>query len=109
MKPETRFCKEHRKWQEYDPSDREWAKLDDIEAGDKVEIHWKWDVDGMVEELIDEGYVFELPWSDEGCVDFYVHVPNPGNPGGKDSVGPEWRHIRDLMQNEYVQKIKRKE
>lgn len=104
MKQSTRTIKEWEKWQDHDPTDEQWAKLAaDIKAGDRIEIQWNEEFDNMT----DEGYVFEVPWSSSDSCDLITHVPNPNNPCGKDIPGPEWCHIRQLMANEYVVKIKK--
>lgn len=102
MKDSTRFIKENKKWQDYDPTDKEWGKLDpDIEPGDRIEILWSDELDNMV----DDGYVFELPWCYSDSGDFFVHIPEPNNPDGKDIPGPEWKHVRELMNNKFVVSI----
>lgn len=99
------FLNKYRQAQKIDLTDEHWDKISgEIEAGSKVAIHWK-GVDGEFDPIEDTGYVFELPFSDSGCYDFFVHIPQPENPGGKDNCAAEWIHLYKLLDMELVKKI----
>ncbi len=68
-------------------------------AGAPIIIIWK----GLGEDFPDEGYLFIPKNKDED--DMMYHIPNPQNPGGKDSVDPEWGLFRKLLKNNQVAKI----
>ena len=70
------------------------------QAGCKIVIYWK-DFDD-----VDYGYLYQTQKMDVDS--FMVHVPNPSNPGGKDSVPPVWIRLDKLLRNNNVKRIKYK-
>ena len=70
------------------------------QPGSRVHIHWK-------SEAVDRGYILTLPGHEprDVCIGGVVHVPQPDNPGGKDSIGPIWETLDDLLRNEQVERI----
>lgn len=91
-------------------SEENWNKVEwrnkgqvgDGKPGDKVEIIWDSESDGMV----DKGYVFTLPGhcSDDIISAGIVHIPYPAG-GQKDQPEPEWHSLAELCDNKLVKKI----
>jgi len=75
-----------------------------FDPGDKIKIVWAGDVlDG--EE--DEGYLFQIPTCDEDVdmLDFFVHIPRPKNPSGKENAPSVFVHFVSLLTNKLVKQI----
>lgn len=66
-------------------------------AGCHVKIYWK-----EIPHEYDRGYLYQTPKMED---DFMVHVPDPINPGGKDSCDPVWIRLSKLLKNDQVEKI----
>lgn len=69
--------------------------------GSHVLIYWR------STAIVDRGYILTLPGHEpeDVWIGGVVHVPHPDNPGGKDSIGPIWNTLDELLQNEQVTKI----
>lgn len=86
-----------KKWQDKELADRDYKKLRNTPGpGYIVELHWK-------ENIVDKGYLFQTPECNNDS--YFVHVPEPSNPSGKDSCDPEWRHLNELLSNPQLIKI----
>lgn len=98
------FLDEHDKYGDIELNNDESSKLRGMPyPGAKVKIEW---VSENGKPLcIDSGYLFLTPFQDDGIDDYFIHVPRPDNPGGKDSVEPEWSHINKLLKNKYCRSI----
>jgi hypothetical protein len=99
---EKQFLAEHKKYGDIELTDNESAKLKGMPyPGATVNIFWThWEND-----TFDVGYLFLLPFSDSDIDDYFIHIPRPENPGGKDTAHPEWIHINKLLKNEYCKNI----
>ncbi len=100
---EKEFIKEHKKYCDIELLDSELNKLKGLPfPGATVNIFWThWETD-----MYDVGYLFLLPFSDADIDDYFIHIPRPENPGGKDTAHPEWIHINKLLKNEYCKEIR---
>jgi hypothetical protein len=73
-----------------------WDKMKfKVNPGDSILIHWD-DIEP------DIGYVFTLPGQVVDEADFFIHVPNPRNPSGKDNAPEVHIHISKLLNNDRV-------
>ncbi len=72
------------------------------EPGSLLSITWS---DPLLHDVEDTGYIFATPESSPQDFNFFVHVPRPENPGGKDSVEPIWEHLYDLLDNPEVKQV----
>lgn len=99
---EKDFIKEHKQYCDIELSDSESNKLRGMPfPGATVNIFWThWN-----KNMFDVGYLFLLPFSDADIDDYFIHIPRPENPGGKDTAEPEWIHINKLLKNEYCKQI----
>lgn len=82
-----------------------WNKLqgNDIEPGNTCKIIWAdWGNDSP-----DTGYLFSLPETDEDTdlKDYFIHVPHPSNPDGKDNGHSQFAHLYFMLSNPLVKKI----
>lgn len=86
------------KWYEKAPG---WDKL---EPGDKIKIEWK---GRELNDVEDEGYLFQLPMCDESLdmLDFFVHIPDPDNSSGIGPAPQVFTHFISLLQNKLVKRI----
>lgn len=96
------FLKEHKQYGDIELSDVESNKLKGMPyPGAIVNIFWThWEND-----MFDKGYLFLLPFMDADIDDYFIHIPRPINPGGKDTAESEWVHINKLLKNEYCKEI----
>lgn len=99
------FLKEDAKFKYKELTNKQYDKLvGNIEAGSKVKIYWN--DENWPKNLYDKGYVFALPSHDWTIdTDLWVHIPRPENPSGKDECSAEWKHLNDLLSNDYCKKI----
>jgi hypothetical protein len=88
--------------EEIELTEQQIAKIHgDCCAGAKVKIFWN----GEIDHLMDEGYIFVLDGMEADIADCFIHVPNPGNPGGKDKAPGQWVYMATLLTNQYLVKI----
>lgn len=101
-----KLLEEYERYQEVDLTDDQVFKIKgQFTPGCELKIHWN---DPFVEgdsKFFDMAYGFLLPMCDKDSIDWFVHCPHPTNPGGKDSVEPEWHHIYELLTNPMVELI----
>lgn len=82
-------------------------RVPDVEYGDHIEIHWG----GLMKGVVDIGLVVPFPGQDEldanmGGLVWIQSPDNPDNPGGKDSVKPQWGTLHMLRTSPYVEYVK---
>lgn len=98
---EQQFIKEHKTYGDIELTDQESGKLKGMPfPGATVNIYWN-----SPDNIVDTGYLFLLPFADRDIDDYFIHVPKPENPGGKENSEPEWAHINKLLKNDYCKKI----
>lgn len=78
----------------------------DIRPGASLKIERAF-AEGEDETFLDHGYVFTLPGLEDRDVWMggIVHIPNPDNPGGMDSVPPVWVTLDRLLKDPLVLKV----
>lgn len=98
------FLAEHKKYGDIDLTEQEQCKLYGMpHPGATISIQWQDEKGNDV--CVDTGYMILLPFQDEHIDDYFIHVPEPDNPGGIGNAEPEWAHINKLLKNKLVKHL----
>lgn len=86
------------------PEKVNYDRVPDVEYGDQIEIHWGGEMKGVV----DVGLVVPFPGQCELDANMggLVWIESPDNPGGKDSVCPQWETLHMLRTSPDVESVK---